>query len=129
MVVHAKPKTQPGGVHGAFAKPSYQSEGTSFAREKTSNSKCPKINKQEYDESVNHFSFHYSDVVFFLVFHFLTSSSRIFSYSSNRCSLIGLILGSVEKCKSKHGLIPLYSSTYSYLISSLLLIRCFILLW
>ena len=28
IVDHANPKVQPGGVHGAFTRPKYQSEGT-----------------------------------------------------------------------------------------------------
>ena len=30
IVVHAKPKNHPGGVQGAFSRPSYHAEGTPF---------------------------------------------------------------------------------------------------
>jgi len=54
MVVHAAPKTQPGGVQGAFDKPLYQSDGTPLLVNSPPIASAPKFSTKKNYDSINH---------------------------------------------------------------------------
>ncbi len=47
MVVQEAPKTQPGGVQGALAKPTYQSEGTPLPEKKPPIASAAKLSNKK----------------------------------------------------------------------------------